>query len=125
MSKLIAILCVFNTFFLFSQQNTSINTIYLDVDTPALYVEGTTALQRHIISCSQELKNFFKPGTFLLISFIVEQDGTITQVSAVNTQLPEEAQVIINKMFSSMGPWKPAVVNGKKVRSKNFITLEL
>lgn len=124
MQKLLTIIMLCIAFSLSSQYD-SPSTIFMDVDTPAIYTGGSAALQRHLSNYSNELRTFFPGGTLLLISFIVEPDGSISNVTPVNAQISREVLEIIEKMFSTMDAWKPAVVNGKRIRSKNFVTLEL
>lgn len=92
---------------------------WYQVQKKAEFPGGDAALDKYIVSnfnISKEANKKAKSGT-ILVSFIVEKDGSITNVRIISTRrlgygLEEEAL----RVFKQMPKWKPAIQRGKPVR---------
>jgi protein TonB len=92
---------------------------WFQVQTKAEFPGGEAAFDKYIVSnfnISKKASKKAKSGT-ILVTFIVEKDGSITDVNVTGTNklgygLEEEAIRIIKQMPK----WKPAMQRGKPVR---------
>lgn len=99
--------------------DTSAEAIYDVVDEIASFPGGEEPLKEWIG------KNMLYPEQcqrenvqgMVVVSFIVEQDGSISDVKATRSPHPALAEEAI-RMIKSMPQWKPAIQTGKAVRSR-------
>ena len=118
----------FLSFGSFAQQNTTSeqdNKIYNEVDSYAYYAQGKEALVNFVVNATsypQSEKVSGEGKQFVVMTrFIVEKDGTISNVeveTGVNDAFNTEAIRVVN---SIKGAWVPAQKNGVAVRSMQYI----
>ena len=92
----------------------------------AQYPGGADAMDQFIrqnLVYPEDLKNAGVQGK-VYVQFIVEKDGTITNItvrrSSRNERLDQEAIKVIEKMPN----WVPGSVRGKKVRAKQTVPIQ-
>lgn len=110
----------------FAQQNTTSeqdNKIYNEVDSYAYYAQGKEALVNFVVNATNYPKSETVTGKQFVVMtrFIVEKDGTISNVeveTGVNETFNTEAIRVVN---SIKGAWVPAQKNGVAVRSIQYI----
>jgi protein TonB len=103
-----------------SQTDTSLvntNTIYTYVGHQPEFPGGMSKFFQYIAKNlkypEQALKNGFQGKIF--VSFVVEKDGSLTDIKAkksVSPELDAEAE----KLIRNCPKWKPGILNGKPVR---------
>ena len=57
----------------------------------------------------------------IAVSFIIEKDGTVSNIELINNSLGEECGAEAIRVISLMPKWDPGQVNGKNVRTKYTI----
>ena len=102
--------------------------VFTKTEIEAEFPGGNTAWAEYIkesFSTSKSIKEGFKPGVYnLILRFIVEQDGTATDVISENYQGTKAAQHYID--IINKGPkWKPAIQNGHIVTAYKRIHVAL
>jgi len=110
----------------FAQQNTTSeqdNKIYNEVDSYAYYVQGKEALVNFVVNATKYPQTEIVKGKEFIVMtrFIVEKDGTISNVeieTGVNDAFNKEA---IRVVSSIKGQWTPAKKGGVAVRSMQYI----
>ncbi|MES2418973.1 MAG: M56 family metallopeptidase [Bacteroidota bacterium] len=103
---LIALLCSFNT--------PAFNAVdYNKIDQAASFPGGFDAFGKYLIQTARKVSN--KSGR-VNVSFIVETDGTISNVKIENS-LDEASDKEALRVIKLSPKWKPALQNGQKVRS--------
>ncbi|WP_242651221.1 energy transducer TonB [Myroides marinus] len=101
-------------------------SVYSNVDTKATYPDGMSVFV-------QQFVELFTPPIFegdklrFAITFIVEKDGTVTDIKLYGISSPNQAELLkeITKAFVSMKKWIPAIKDGKPVRSQFTLPLTL
>lgn len=98
-------------------------TIHDYPDQQALFPGGVDELIKYIkrnVSQSKVFQNATESSRFIA-TFIVEIDGSISNISFMKTNgnKAEEQEVI--KMLQRMPKWTPAYHRGEKVRSNNLV----
>jgi len=110
----------------FAQQNntsTQDNRIYNEVDSYAYYAQGKDALVNFVVNATSYPKSETVTGKQFVVMtrFIVEKDGTISNVeveTGANEAFNAEAIRVVN---SIKGQWVPAQKAGVAVRSMQYI----
>lgn len=112
----------------FAQQNNTSeqdNKIYNEVDSYAYYAQGKEALVNFVINATKHPKSETVTGKeyIVMTRFIVEKDGTISNVeieTGANEAFNAEAIRVVN---SIKGQWVPAQKGGIAVRSIQYIPI--
>lgn len=110
----------------FAQQNNTSeqdNKIYNEVDSYAYYAQGKEALVNFVINATKHPKSETVTGKQFVVMtrFIVEKDGTISNVE-VETGANEAFNAEAIRVVSSIkGAWVPAQKGGIAVRSMQYI----
>lgn len=101
---------------LFSQETDS---IYAYADQPAEFPGGNGEMQRWLHDNLYIPDSIFveEPPSGMYFSFVVETDGRLTQIRVKKSFSPEVDRHLAG-MIKSMPRWKPAVHQGKTVRSQ-------
>lgn len=108
------------------QSNISSETIHEKVDKDAEFPGGLNAL-RTLFSQKFDVESFFSNSNRVLkteISFIVEIDGTISDINAIgnNKTFNKEAIKAVSKVKEK---WVPALINDEKVRQRFKLPFEM
>lgn len=102
----------------FDSTDTDCHDLYFYADTSAEFSSGSTSwmkiIQRTIMSNIEDL-NSQDDGT-LLIRFVIDENGDIRDVIALNKKNSNLAKIMI-PVISRAGKWKPAIQDGQKVKS--------
>ena len=95
------------------------DTIYGKVDKNAEYPGGTEALMKFIMTNLKYPEECRKQGIQgrVVISFVVNKDGSIVDLETVRSPHPALAEEGL-RVVKSMPKWEPAKENGKVVRSR-------
>ncbi len=67
---------------------------------------------------------FENASTKVLVSFVVEKDGSIHEVSIVRPSSPSLDREVVD-LVRLMPKWKPGMLNGKPVRTRQFLPLTI
>lgn len=59
------------------------------------------------------------------VSFVVEKDGTLSNVKIIRTLLGHRASNELVRLIKESGKWKPAIQNGRKVRFNYILPLDI
>lgn len=107
-----------------STAETDSSHIFIDYEENAQFPGGEKAcfrwIQEHIKypeSCCVNI-----PQGRVIVSFIVEKDGTIDSISVKKSPDPLLSKEAI-RVVSEMPKWKPARWNGKVIRSRFFLPI--
>lgn len=107
-----------------STAETDSSHIFIDYEENAQFPGGEKAcfrwIQEHIKypeSCCVNI-----PQRRVIVSFIVEKDGTIDSISVKKSPDPLLSKEAI-RVVSEMPKWKPARWNGKVIRSRFFLPI--
>lgn len=93
------------------------NTIMTAVDKEAEFPGGINLFRQNIASYLQEEDLYAEDGKLsTVISFVVERDGTITQLKA-NGNDKDFNKIALESIKKIKKKWTPAVYQGEKVRS--------
>lgn len=86
--------------------------------------EGWSSFAKYLQSVRypQELKGKTLEGTFLAIVFVVEKDGTVSNIEIRKSVDPLVDEVVTKALMEMFG-WKPGKKDGMYVRSKYGFTL--
>jgi hypothetical protein len=109
---------------LVAQQTKESRYIYTEVDSPAFFPGGHEALNAYLSSFHKDLNTHFSPGTSLVVVLVIKEDGKVESVSTLGQELSQEVRELLERIFLSMPSWKPAVKQGKYVKSRLFLPLE-
>ena len=102
-----------------SNNNTDDDVIFSVVENEPEYPGGEKALYNYIIKNVKYPKSALDKGIegTVIVEFVVEKNGKISNVKAVKSVSPElDAEAI--RVVSKMPKWKPGVQRGEKVRSR-------
>jgi hypothetical protein len=105
-------------------------TIYSFVENMAKYQEGGLWVFSENVA-KKIPKKFKKEISRVIIGFIIEKDGTPTRTEIIQPsnkpkiQVSQEFVSKIKEVVESCGKWKPGIVNGKPVRSKITVPINL
>jgi protein TonB len=92
-------------------------------DIEASFPEGSLALQRYLLDQFESLDSIsLDPPHRIMCSFVVEKDGSISNVDVLRPKETEYHRQIM-KVLLAMPSWIPAQYNGAIVRSKNAIAV--
>lgn len=94
--------------------------VYLVADTMPSFVEGEEALYHYL---HKNLNPFHQAGDLQLefrVSFIIETDGSVSNVKAERPIVPEYFDKI-QKVYNGMPKWNPGICYGEVVRVKVFL----
>jgi periplasmic protein TonB len=95
-----------------------------DVDEDAMYVGGKNALALYLqAKLGDEALEDDEPKK-ITVQFIIEKDGTITNIKAINNEDPDFLRKT-EKAFAKMKSWKPAKIKSKAVRSYHSIPVTI
>jgi len=121
-SKLrILLFIAFFTFFSASAQQDT--TVYSYVDQEAEFQGGVAAMMAWVMKDMNFVWENELPTSKIFFELIIEADGTLSSIKNVRgLKLTDEA---IQKLISTSPKWTPAVLNGKYVRSKFAIPLNI
>lgn len=95
------------------------NMIFMSVENPPYYPKGRKAFEEYIY---RKMNLPSPPDAPIIISFVVNKDGTLTDEKigrGTNDQLNQKILYII----SHSSKWKPGINNGKAVRVKYTMSL--
>lgn len=70
------------------------------------------------------LVKFENASAKVLVSFVVEKDGSIHEVSIVRPSSPSLDREVVN-LVRLMPKWKPGILDGKPVRTRQFLPLTI
>ena len=100
------------------------NRVYSDVDQAAEFPGGINSLRSKFASAFKSSKIKAAGNISTVVSFIVEEDGSISNVKAdgSNSQFNTEAVRVIKSIKNK---WAPAKMNGEVVRSAFRIPLKM
>ncbi|MDB2657409.1 TonB family protein [Crocinitomicaceae bacterium] len=90
---------------------------YTDVE--AKYVGGTTEMIKYVqtnVEYPEYARSIGEQGK-IYVRFIVERDGTISSVKAVNEKMDRSLRREAERIVRSFPKWIPGELNGKRVRS--------
>ncbi len=93
--------------------------IFIQVEEPAEFIGGTSALQEFIknnLHYPQQAKEAKVEG-LVFVSFVVEKDGSLSNVSIIKDIGYDCGQEVV-RMIKSMPKWNPAKENGNVVRQQ-------
>ncbi|MGM5630905.1 energy transducer TonB [Apibacter raozihei] len=94
------------------------NYIFNQVDKRAKFTEGE--ISRYIAQYIEYTEVARDKGTQgkMLIKFVVEKDGSVSNISVVGKKLGDGLdEMCIEAVKKTEGKWKPATIDGKPVRS--------
>ncbi len=97
-----------------NEEDTKIYALLETVDSPALYPGGIDVLINLISTPDQSTK-------FCHVSFVIEVDGSITNVEVLTPNLSEAERKSILSRIEKMENWQPAMKYKSKVRSRMII----
>ena len=89
------------------------NKTFTKVEIPSEYPGGPAAWQR-FLNKNLRFSSDDVEGT-VVVQFIVDKDGTVTEVQAVSG--PEELRAESIRVIKKSGKWTPAIQNGHQVKS--------
>lgn len=102
----------------FSQQDT---TVYSYVDQEAEFPGGVAAMMAWLMKDINFVEENELPTSKIFFELIIEADGALSSIKIIRgLKLTDES---IQKLISTSPKWKPAVLNGKYVRSKYNIPI--
>ena len=99
------------------------DTLVLFPDKQPEYPGGIEEVRKFIknnIRYPKEVKDKKIEGV-VVVCFIIEKDGTVSNIELINNSLGEECGAEAIRVISLMPKWKPGQVNGKNVRTKYTI----
>ncbi len=102
-----------------SNNNTDDDVIFSVVENEPEYPGGEKALYNYIIKNVKYPKSTLDKGIegTVIVEFVVEKNGKISNVKAVKSVSPElDAEAI--RVISKMPKWKPGVLRGEKVSTR-------
>jgi protein TonB len=94
-------------------------TVYEVVDQDAQFPGGTSKLMTWFIDQDVQFEDDYVNGickSLIILEFIVEKDGSLSNVQSVNTCALSQEKAIALMKTSPL--WSPAILNSKKVRSQ-------
>ena len=102
------------------------DTIFMTAEIPPQFPGGRAELMRFIIQNFRFPESYtdLSPAGMIVCQFIVEKDGTITQVEVIRGQSQQlNAQVI--KLIESMPKWTPGRQDGRPVRMRYTLPIRI
>ena len=105
-----------------SAASTDSSRIFVDYEENAQFPGGDIACQKWIQEHikSPEGYKFNQPQVRVVVSFIVERDGSIGSISVIRSPDPLLSKEAI-RVVSEMPKWKPARYYGKVIRSRYYL----
>lgn len=104
--------------------NPDSNTVFTAVEDPASFPGGDAALMHYILEKMKYPQRCLDSAyqAVIYMSFIVERDGSLSDIKAVKDykQCPEFVEEC-KKIFIGMPRWNPAQMQGKAVRASFMI----
>lgn len=100
---------------LFAQEDT---TVYQQVDREAEFPGGVAKMMKWFIDQDVKFEEGYLNGTCssrITLEFIVEKDGSISNVKSLNTCALRQENAVALMKESPL--WSPAILNSTKVRS--------
>lgn len=93
------------------------DSLYIDVQIQSEYPGGTNAWRRFLNKTLLYPQNAVENGTHgtVIVKFIVDGQGTVTNVEAIDG--PDELRNEAIRVIKKSGKWRPAIQNGRQVRS--------
>jgi TonB family protein len=109
----------------YSQSLESDLTIYEFTDQSAEFPGGAVGLSNWIAQSFQLPSDILSSEQGkIFISFVVEKDGSVSNIRIIKG-LTERLNVAAMKVVEKMPKWKPALNNGKVVRSKFTLPISI
>lgn len=99
------------------------DTVFMVVDEYPEFPGGDSALMLYISKYLIIPSEIEVTGS-LAVSFIIEKDGSISDIKELRSPSEELSQVAI-RLVESMPKWKPGKINGKVVRTKYQIPINI
>ena len=104
------------------KHKTDTSQIFTSVDKVPEFPGGTAKFKEYTDqSITKTIRKDNKSGLVVVV-FIVEKDGSITNPQAIMPLNPESDSIAVN-IVRKMKKWEPAIKNGKAVRCKFSIPL--
>jgi hypothetical protein len=107
--------------------DTQKQVLYSETDIPPSFIGGDTLLERYLfysIESPEWASGTISPNA-LEVSFIVEIDGRISNISLIKSNESKEIGDAVIKAIEMMPNWNPGEMNGQKVRSLVILPINL
>lgn len=114
--------------FLLIFRQTSLSAQENSIDAPAQFPGGTEKLMQYLaqnIHYPEAARKARDEGT-VFVSFTVKKDGALSNIEALKSSKPINETLVTEglRVVKSMSKWKPAVQNGKIVKSKMTLPIK-
>ena len=123
MRNTLCLLFCFVPFFLQSQV-VATDSVYQYPEQSAHYIDGETALMKYLMEelTFPEVREIY-PSSRLYFSFIVEKDGSLSNIDFPKMNLSSEAKSRYVAVFQKMPCWIPATHNEQVVRQRFILPM--
>ena len=97
------------------------DSIYTIIEQKPEFPGGTAKLMQYLITSNYNLD--YKSSGILLLEFIIEKDGSISNIKVLRSVSPSIDAAGI-RVVSNMPKWQPGMINDKPVRVKYVLPIQ-
>ena len=107
-----------NCFSSFSQDTTQTDPVFVVVEEPPEYPGGEEAMMKYLVENIklEELEPMEDVPQTLYLSFVIDTDGSVTNVKVLRSSLNQSLDNAGLKAVKNMPKWKPGRQDGREVK---------